>query len=165
MRVQIGSVTAGGGGTTAERWVTELRAGRCFGLGDRVPPIAAQLGHIQLLNPAASGVNAIVYMVSVQVSVVADVVFRRYDTALTTLSGNGTNLLLGGAAGLCEVRRQTNAVALGAPVIAFTRPAANLVVFPNTWIVELGPGEGVLLNCQTVNQDMIGSFWWNEVAV
>ncbi len=163
MRVQNVSA-GGGGGAVAERWITELRAGRCFSQGSVIGPVAGQNSHIQLLNPAGSGVTAIVYSLTPAcITTATDAEMRRHDTALTTAIGNGTNLLVGGAAGQCQVRGQNNAGVLGSTVFWRLRLAAGVYQFVNWWSAELGEGEGILIALMTVNVANVCSFWWNEV--
>jgi hypothetical protein len=69
-----------------------------------------------------------------------------YNTALSTLVGNGANLLVGGTASSAELRTQNNASQLGTQVGNLRIPQ-NAPIFPlaDDWSFELGAGEGVLV--------------------
>jgi len=99
--------------TLQERWFTEMRGGRAFGGYNSQGGVAVEFSHLQLFNPAASGVIAIVYLVLGDQGAANPLWFAHYNTALTTSDGSTRNLLSGGAAPICVIRRQTNVAQLG----------------------------------------------------
>jgi hypothetical protein len=161
MKIQPGGAVSVSAST--ELWLSEIRAGNAFALGDVVAPVAAQNSHIQLFNPVASGKQLIVRAVILGSGTTTTLYLRRYDTALATLVGAGANLLIGGAAGVGAVRKTTNAGLLGTQILAFT-VLANQPVYPvPDWFAELSPGQGILVADGSVNTTVPSCFYWREV--
>jgi len=161
MRISTG-VTVNVSANT-ERWLSEIRTGRAFTRGTGLAAVAANNGHVQLLNPAASGVNLIVRGIKFAVNVLGEIRVARYDTALGTLVGNGLSLLAGGTAALAEIRTATNVGALGTLMRQIPALASTSVELSPEWWIELGPGEGVVGIDMTVNDTVYGNFDWIEV--
>src|SRR5574341_814744 len=92
-----------GGAAAAEIWHTKLRAGAAFSLGHDLGTVAGSYSWVQLLNPALSGVTAVVYAVMGHAQGPTIIDLREYDTAATNLVGVGQNCLRGGAAGECII--------------------------------------------------------------
>ena len=160
MRVGLGgAVTV----TATERWLAEIRSGRAFTRGGFSGPTAATLSHLQLFNPAASGVTIIIRAVIVAVSATGLVAIVTHNTALTTLVGAGVNLLAGGAAGLGELRSLDNAVQLGTIADRLSLIADTPSDVVPEWFFELGAGEGILVNSENANVRTIATYHWIEL--
>lgn len=149
--------------TATEVWLSEIRAGRAAIGGAYQAAVAAQLSHIQLLNPVGSGKQILMRYLIVSALNAQALNIRRYDTALTTDSGSQANLLLGGAVPLGQVRTQTNAAALGTSLGSFYLPASTPVPLAPDWIAELSPGQGILFAGTVVNLDLAVTYFWREV--
>lgn len=149
--------------TMTDRWFQELRAGRAFSGSASQGAVAGEYSHVQLLNPAGSGVQAIVAQLRAKVAVASTIELRLYDTGLTTDAGAVANLLAGGAAGASHVRRQTNVAGLGSTLSLYYLAANTPTVLWPSWGPELAPGKGVLVLCATVNIEMTLEFLVNEV--
>jgi hypothetical protein len=150
--------------TAQDRWYAEIRAGRAFARGARVAPGGAgNFSEGQLFNPAASGVNAIIFTASASAASAVFHQLRQHNTALATLVGTGFNLLSGGAASQCVIRTATPA-ALDGTLIAELHMAANTPgrICPS-WSFELGPGEGVLFAETNGNIEMPVVYFWIEL--
>ena len=162
MRVSLGgNITV----TATERWLSEVRAGRAFGFGDEQNGVAGQKSHVQLFNPAGSGVNALVRLTMVARGTAGVVGLCFHDTALTTDVGAGINLLRGGAAGACHVRKATDAADLGSQIFALRLQASASFEVTAEWLAEIGPGEGIHWRDGTVADTLTVGFLWAEVTV
>lgn len=149
--------------TATERWFSEVRAGRAFGGAIIQANIAAEFSHVQLFNPVASGVTALVRAIvgSTNTSDRMEVAF--FNTALATLGADGRNLLSGGAAPVAQVRAGTNAAQQGDRFAAQQILANTPIALTEEWVCELGPAEGVIIRLSTVNISLVGSFSWVEL--
>ena len=128
--------------------------------------LVAALGNVnnaQLLNPAASGVRAILRKVdsSANNNITAHSI-RRHNTQLTSLNGNGENAFIGNAVSACELRNQTNATEFG------TQMGIRLLqdTDPTRWnfprpIVIL-PGEGIVVAQDFANTRFLVTFYFDE---
>ena len=146
-----------------ERWLDELRAGRAFGYGTRLAAGGAGINsHLQLFNPAASGATILLRTIIAGTTIAGDIHIRAHNTALTTLESAGVNLLAGGAAGQGQVRSQ-NAATLGSLLMRIPQPASETVRMLDEWIVELGPGEGVLVTPNGANLEVFANYLWVEL--
>jgi hypothetical protein len=150
-----------------EFWLNELRAGRAFGRGGTIGPIAAQASQLQLFNPIGSGVQVVVLGASFDTDTVGTqaMILELYNTALTTDDGPGANLLNGGAAAQAHFRRASTAgsvfvgTLLGEFEVGPTQPFTL-----GGWVAELSPGQGLYAACLTLNVGLYGYFWWREGA-
>lgn len=134
--------------------------------GSSVAAVASQYGHVQLFNPAASGVLVIVKAVraSVGAAVTGQISLSLYDTALSTNVGTVANMYSGEAASAAQVRTATDASELGSAVDFGERASED-----NLWI-DCSPGlvipanKGVLVVSSTVNISVFGYFKFREIA-
>src|SRR6267142_1192683 len=110
MRQNVGTATTV---TATDQWLAYIQAGKAFVLGARLAATAANIGHVQLFNPVASGKTVLARRVIVSCSAVDGLDLNVYNTALTTDAGAGINMLSGGAAGVAHVRTQFNGAELG----------------------------------------------------
>lgn len=166
MRISTGlTVNVQAVAQSTERWLAEIRAGRAFYRGGSRGASVGNFSEVQLLNPAGSGVNVNVFRALISTDVAGTVGFRRHDTALGTLDGTGFNLLEGAAASVSEIRTANPGAQSGTERFRIAIPAAEFRLVIEQWLVELGPGEGVLFSKNTVNQEMQGVFFWMENAV
>src|SRR5574341_1564834 len=89
----------GGAGAPSEIWHTKVRAGAAVSRGHEEGTTAGTFSWIQIRNPAASGVQVVVYAWFLSAQTSGNIIDgREYDTAGATLVGAGVNLLSGGAA-------------------------------------------------------------------
>jgi hypothetical protein len=161
MRISFGgSITVP---SQSERWFSEIRAGRAFNRGVVVVAGAAQIAEVQLLNPVASGKQAMIYSAMFSSNVNDQPQLRRYDTALATLVGNGVNLLAGGAASVCEIRTAIPAATDGSQLLILQTLASSPQALSPVWIAELSPGQGYLITGSTAVDGICAVWWWNEV--
>lgn len=161
MRISTGTTVNVSANT--ERWLSEIRTGRAFTLGASLGPTAANNSHVQLFNPVASGIVVLVRVVICGPTVNDLILLRQHNTALTTLTGNGINLLSGAAASVAEVRTLDNAGLLGTNMGGFRVLANSSQQFGPDWLFELGAGEGLAIVPFTVNNGCAASFAWLEV--
>lgn len=148
-----------------ERWYSEIRRGRAFCNSTQVAAVAATYGHIQLFNPAASGVLIIVRAIITSFTSAQKSFVGIHNTALTTAVNNGVNLLNGGAAGLGAVRTQTNATQLGNLIARAIVPANDAYTYALDWFMELDAGEGCIATLDNQNVAMDATFFWIELPV
>jgi len=145
------------------RAINRAKAGQSFIGGLIQGASVANFSHVQFLNPAASGVTAILRRAGAAMNSVAAVVsLRRHDVALTTLSAARANKLVGGSPPACELRSQVNASILGSQISRMRVP----VIMPFEFITHepmiLGAGEGVLVVIETTDDECLVHFEWLE---
>jgi hypothetical protein len=153
----------GGGGAASDIWHDAVQAGAGFFAGHRGNPAAGQYYHVQLLNPAASGKTLKVFHCHAGLNVAQRYQVREYDTALTTLVRNGVNCLSGSAAGVGELRAQSNAAQLGALACEVQTGADLTTDLGDTWPFTLTQGNGMLITSFAVDTGVAAGFWWIEV--
>lgn len=161
MRISTG-VTVNVSANT-ERWLSELRAGHAFQGGVSQGPTVGNNSHGQLFNPAGSGVKVIGRFFAGGPTANTAVIMSFHNTALTTLNGNGSNLLSGGAASVAELRRQDNAGILGTTIGNFQVLAADSKQIGADWTFELSASQGFILAGNVVNVGINAVFVWIEV--
>jgi hypothetical protein len=115
-----------------------------------------------LLNPAGSGVIALIRTALVAAAAAGIVSWRTYATPLATDNGFGVNLLQGAAAGKLKMYSGTSAVALGSSFGGTLVAASNPLQPLAEWFHEVGEGEGVVVACAAVNVQLTTNFYWNE---
>jgi hypothetical protein len=162
MRINLGGLVSV---SATDRWYDEIRRGRAFRLGAFQVAVAGEYSMIQILNPAGSGVNCLIYDLSIGPQAQAGLVWRRYDAALATDVGAGVNLLVGGAAGACHVYKASGVAALGTAIAYFQQIALQSLQPLWPWVCELGPGKGCLANADGGNIRLDASFSWLELPV
>ena len=144
-------------------WLNEIRNGRAISRGERLNASVGDNGHIQLFNPAGSGITIIVHQI-IYAPIAIDLCYlRAFNTELTTLRGTGFNLRAGSAAASGVLRIQDNAGLLGTgrDEFQFLARVSRFVV--DGWDIELGEGEGVLMVGNNTNQDSYCTYRWIEV--
>lgn len=149
--------------TMTDRWFQELRAGRAFAGRGSIGAVGGQNGHVQLKNPAASGKQAIVAQIRVNILTAGYVAIATYDTDLATDVGAVSNLLMGGSAGVCHVRSTNNAGLLGTSIAVLYLPANTPTILWPSWGPELSPGKGICIDAGTVNVQIDVDWLINEV--
>lgn len=130
--------------------------------------VAAQNGHLQLFNPADSGL--LIHLSGFQFGVGAggagNINFGFFDTALTTLAAAplGSAFLdrreTGGP--VAQLRSQTNAGLLFAIILGAIRTLADQTTFVNLVGVVLEPGQGFCIEGTVVNVTVDAWFSWGE---
>jgi len=130
-------------------------AGKAFMAYGYQAPVAAQYSHVQLWNPAASGVNVYVEKSLISLGVTGGVFIARYNTALTTLSGSLVAKKSSASASASQIRNEANAGALYSGILAaLTIPAGTPFMLEFTEPVLLPPGYGLIFLNQTANRDL-----------
>ena len=155
-----------GGGLTVSaegRWLTELRAGRAFARNKVKTGAAGNYAHIQLINPAASGVICLVYEVRVSTTATQRTFGGTYDTACTDDDGAGISLLSHGATGGCHVRSQDNNARFGVDFAENDNLARSPLLICPPWSIELAEGEGFIVTPENVQTLLSTSFFWIEL--
>lgn len=126
--------------------------------------VAAEYAHVQLYNPAESGVVIIVDRVFVSFSAAMRANVARYETALTTLNVNWRNKLAGSADGAGEVRRQSDGSQLfDAGWYTQELAAGAIWTVPLDHPIILPEGQGIVVFGNTVNIGVTASFAGREV--
>jgi len=155
-------VRIGSGPFTNLDWLYELRNGRAFGQQGSSGPSVGNLSHVQLLNPAASGVTIILHRIYYRAAAAALLRTNFFNTALSGAPVAGVNLNNGGAAGLGVVRTEDNAAEQGTRFRLLGRPADDTGAPSEEWICVLGAGEGVLVVPSGTNLGISISWEWVE---
>ena len=144
-------------------WLNEIRNGRAFSRGEQLGASVGNNGHIQLFNPAGSGITIIVHQIGYAPIANTLISLRAFNTELTTLRGTGFNLRAGSPAALGVTRVQDNAGLLGTGRDEFQGLARDFRFLVDGWDIELGAGEGVLMVSSNTNQDSYCTYKWIEL--
>lgn len=163
----------GGGQSWVEKALSDANAFRnedfvvdndgAFWRGITLPGVAVQFSHIQIFNPAASGITLFVDSFISSSSNTSGILFSYFDTELTTDIGAWFSKQRGGSAGAGRIRRENNAAQLGT-VISNQRLLANTPFPINLSLpIELAAGEGFLVVSGSVNIDLLVLFTGREV--
>jgi hypothetical protein len=128
--------------------------------------VAANYGHIQLKNEAASG--KIVYVDKVTCTGAsggaAYAELCHHDASLTDIAA-GVNKNLGGAAATAHLRQTDNAAQQGTMIARKYLTGTSDAVFEFNPPLRLGEGEAVLTRLNVVNLAHTTTFEWRERAV
>ena len=143
-------------------WLNEIRNGRAFMGGANLAASVGDNGHIQLHNPGGSGITVIVFSISHAVYADGTITLRVHDTAITTNTGNGQNLLRGGTGPVGDIRTVDNAGSLGTTMGSQAVLANTPFFWTEAWGIELGAGEGVLVTGDS-NVRHACTYLWIEV--
>lgn len=141
-------------------------AGRGFAGFVNTGPVAGQNSHVQLWNPATSGVVGVVRAVFAEpVGGASFLVFKDHNAALTTLAGPGKNRRLGAANSVLELRSQNNAALLGTTfdTIADTARPEVLQIINRDGYYVVPPGRGFILVPLTQALAIDAFYLWDEV--
>jgi len=169
-----GSVTISGTATVSvSNMVSELEAAQAltelggdFIAGVNRSASASKYSYVQLLNPAASGVDVYVDSVYFGTQGGSSSVFRRYGTAVATLETTGaSNAKDGVAVPVAELRTDARSSHVGTEIAALRNKADNIMSWRFTTPVKLSPGEGLAVSTTAVNEALRANFEWREVAV
>ena len=139
--------------------------GIAFIRGGGQTAVAAKNSHLQILNPAASGVTCLLDRIMFGLATGGQANLRIHSTALSTLQGGGSNKSVGGAAGQVDVYADSNAGLLGTAIGAFYVGSNDFIDIKLTRPFQLGEGEGLVIAASTVNVTMLGTFEWRELTI
>lgn len=134
--------------------------------GTRLAPVAANFPHVQLFNPAASGIILIVKRIIASHTVTATIInLLFYNTPFAAVSGTVRNKLSGGVAPTAEMRTENLAARVGSmtwqvrlPIETFTE-----ILLPSEPPIVLNAGEGIHVYPDAVNLDLNVSYSWKEI--
>ena len=149
-------------GFVRDFWLNEIRNNRAFHLGSGLAANVGNLGHIQLFNPAASGITVLVGQIDAGVQASRSIHLREHNVALTTLVGTGRNLDIGEGNSLAEIRTVNNAVELGTQLSAYRLEVELMIQVGPKWKHELAEGEGILIVNNLANDGVTANYWWTE---
>ena len=144
-------------------WLNEIRAGRAFTGFSHLGPTASNYSHVQLINPSGSGITVTIREILIWCDTADLILFSTHNTALSSLSMAGINLLAGGTAGTGTVREENNVAQQGTSMERLQILANTPTFIVTDWHMELGAGEGVLFVPGTVNQRMGMAARWTEL--
>lgn len=149
----------------ANKWYYSIRAGQAFARSLNQTASIGNFSHVQLFNPAGSGVNIVLRRILIDVDVPSDVAFRQHDTAFAVAPVAGKNLLAGATSAAGVVDTTATAGESGTTYGQFPVPADSLYPFIDDWFGEIGPGEGFLVGARTVNVALRGWYQWIELPI
>ena len=144
-------------------WLNEIRAGRGFVHSVRLAASVGNNGHVQLFNPAASGITVLVKRLSHSSGGAPLAHMTQHNTELTTDAGAGVNLLSGGGAAAAHLRSVDNSGVLGTIIGNHEIPATTPLLWFDDWFMELGEGEGLVAVNGSVNVSINATFFWIEL--
>lgn len=130
-----------------------------------VGPVAGQLSHVQLWNPAVSGKNVFVESYSMSSTVAQSIQIGDYNAEYGT-AGNAVMPKYGGSAvGVGVMRVTTNAGTLttnGGPAFYVNANTPQVVNFREPYLIV--PGRGLTVFGNTANAWLSANFEWYEQA-
>ena len=150
-------------GFVRQFWLNEIRAGRAFIRGGERSEAGGVFSHLQLINPAGSGITIVVKSAIMDMAASDRMNLATQNDQLTGLAGLGVNLLSGGNAGVGMVRSVNDAGALGTGIAIRLSIGSTPREWFAEWGFELGAGEGILFRPGLVNVPIRGTFQWIEV--
>lgn len=125
---------------------------------------ASNYTHIQLMNPAGSGITLLIDKIAWVIATTFWLDHAFYDTELTTDDGAGAARSKTGGAALAHLRSQQNLSELGTTY----RQARNASI--QTWVetvytmpIEILDGDGYMLHNSNTNSFLAAYFEWREV--
>jgi len=152
-------------------WLDHVANGEAFSAENFILAAGGLTPHIQLFNPASSGVRVRIRSVHSIGGLGQTVNVGRHDTALTTLglpAGFITENLLGGGAGeAIEHRSQNNAGALGNLFWITSSPANTAAIYPpegREWGYDLLEEQGILIQ-GAIATTLIVNWQWVEIPL
>ncbi len=126
-------------------------------------PVAAQFPHVQIFNPANSGVTVFLDSIILSTAVATRIQIRQFDTALPTLgTAKGYQDFRRTGDPASDVRSESRAAAAGNLLADFDILALTPQLFDFNPII-MGEGQGLLAATVTANQRLRGIFFWREV--
>lgn len=152
-------------------WNQHVRAGQAFSAENFVIPGGGLLGHIQLFNPAGSGIRVRLRSAHQIATSVSNSNVRRHDVALAVLGPPAgfisENLLGGQPAPAAEMRSAALAAAVGTTFWTVNAPANVPAPYPpgeREWGHDLLPGQGILFQA-AAGVVLIVNWQWVEVPL
>lgn len=150
-------VVASGSITAADNEKVDAIAGRAFSTAVEKGAVAAEYAHVQIFNPAASGVRVIVRAIEFMTGTTSGSNYiGHYNTALTTLVKQALSTLSAGAAGKAALRMAGDASSLVAtdPLARVGAAAGVHTRFEFKAPVVLLEGKGLVIVAGDVNTYM-----------
>ena len=137
--------------------------------GADITSAAAQRAHIQINNPAGSGVITVIELVEMSLGVQGNIQYNVHDALLTTLNVGQRwrdRRFPTLNRPVTQIREQS---IVGTPIVSplFIR---MLQQSPYQWappqgVAVLVPGTGIAFSQNSVQQSMSINFWWRERAI
>lgn len=141
----------------------EAQQSESFIGGSPSAAVAAQVGFVQLFNPAASGKIIYVDDFSFWEGTAADrFELRTHNAAIGAGVATLGNKRIGGAAGVAQVRFGTSAAIPGTLVGVYAALANTLMRITPKAPIVLPEGFGIHINSFTANVSVGGTFEWRE---
>jgi len=130
-----------------------------------VSATAAQYGHVELWNPATSGLNIFVYRVFMSAAAATLVTIRSHTSKLGSVAATHSNFTLGsGHEHVAEPYQFANAAPQGTQIgVMFIAAGAAHNHLTDGLIVP--PGRSIILASGTVNADFYAGMEWAEVTL
>lgn len=153
---------AGSQSSTWDQLSEEIDRGRAFVAGAIKLSGAGNIPGIQLFNPAAS--NKIIQVVQMwcQNDDGQPCNVRTATSALTSIFSTGRNMLVGGAAGIGEIRIRDAATSVGTYLFSVQLPIQGALPVFERWGSQLSQSEGIHLECTTIGTQIRAHFVWIE---
>jgi len=147
-------------------WYDTLNNENTFVGGGATGGVGGQFSHVQLWNPAASGVCAILKKANGRPSGASNPLeLRHHNAALANVLASG-NKYIGEAAPDCQVRGEANVANLGTLMAGHINE--NIIYSPVKFIesdaLVIPEGFGVCIECVVAGVNLYCSFEWIEVA-
>lgn len=136
--------------------------GTVFFRGSSQASGAGDNAHVQLVNPAGSGVTVDVKSIIASVNATVLMQLTSYGTNLTTDVGAGFNMDVGGAAGAAHVRKQVNVGILGTVLGELHVIAGSIFAWEFSSAIRLGEGEGIVIASNGNSDTVAANFGWRE---
>lgn len=136
---------------------------KAFGIIMQQNGVASEYSHLQLHNPASSGVTAIIDEIYVTSEAVGRVWLTEYSTALATDLGTWMSKNLGGSNGTAKGKRDTNVAILGTIIMGVDINANTPFNISLEYPIIVPENNGLALVFGTVNQTFKATVQGREV--
>ena len=125
--------------------------------------VAAEYSHVQLWNPVGSAIVSLVDGIIFKSNTTQDIYLRDTSTIFGALDSNWSNMKLGAADGITDIRTGTNAAIQGDALMILAILADTVIYVPLTYAFNMAAGEGLLVVAGTVNTKIAATYIGREV--
>lgn len=130
-----------------------------------VAATAGSLGHVELWNPATSGLNMFVYKVFMSAASATKLTIRTHTSKIGSVAASHSNFVLGEThTHYAEPYIFTNAVAQGTELGAMFIGAGMAHSHDTNGLIVV-PGRSLIIASGTVNADFYAGFEWAEIII
>jgi hypothetical protein len=143
-------------------WLYELRNLRAFVGMVKVGASVGNFSLVQLFNPVGSGITIVVRAIIISAAATDLYTINRDNVARASLNRVGFNLDGNGADAVGQIRFETPVGVVGSRLAQWRILANTSWIVSPDWMGKLNAGNGITINGETTNQEMLATFFWSE---